>query len=453
MKKVIFVFFTNLLAQFANAQDATNAAMATADEINKFKSIKANQMGVGILGGGSTMPYYFNHNEPNERTYKYKKKTAFGTLDSWYPVSPDKVTVCGTLADYSETSDLKHTWVTRDRDFNFIIKPSSPFSFALSNRWTEKKFTEIEGEVCVKDLDRAVLDLNRRYQDKFSTTNTIFDDGIGPIKQKVNQNVCVHGPQMLDKLGSTPFLKNRENNEIHPINQFWFIDNTNSLSLTAVVDGSGYFDKAGSEQMPASGKDLPMSFYVAFNFNDANTLKRIVVSGSAYDTPTLGLVGTDMQPVSLTWNGKKVLEVEKQFLDNKKSYVVSIEGVRKLPSGKIIGYVVIQVLPISQSRGSVTLKVKTMSGILTEKTPECAAVDAVSADIVKSEDYLKDVKANVEKKAKVIPPSYGPGGILKPREIHIPQPTPAETARIKQIQDKLKELRDKRDALSLSCIN
>ncbi len=441
--------------------DLNTALMATQTDIDQFNKIKTYQLGVGILGGGTTKPFYYNHNQPNERTYKYKKKTIVGVIDAWYPVGPDKITVCGSLVRYNEVSDLKHTWATKDRDYCFHIIPSAPFQYTLNNRWnTEKRYTEIEGEVSVKDLDRAVLDPNRRYQDKYSTTNPIFDDEYGPVKQEINQNVCVHGSWMLDKMASTPIAKKHDNNEIHPINQFWFVDNANTLNLTSVVDGTGYFDKSDATQVSASGKNLPMSYYIAFNLIDPNISKKIIVSGTSYDTPMPNIQSVDKQSISLNWNGKKILEVEKQYLDNKKSFTVSFDRVKKLASGKIIGYIVIETLPISEDRGSVTVNVKTVSGSLMERTPECDEIGILTqqlslkeAEITKYDKFLLDTKGVDVTKTIIIKPTINDKPIPKKITVReLPKGVRENDSTYQRLQTEKKQLLERKANAELNCL-
>jgi hypothetical protein len=57
----------------------------------------------------------------------------------------------------------------------------------------------------------------------------------------------------------------RANNEIHPINQMWRKVG-NETHLVAIVDGTGYFQKIGNNEVAASGLNQRMQFHIAFLF-------------------------------------------------------------------------------------------------------------------------------------------------------------------------------------------
>ena len=430
---LLSIFYYSL--SFAQT-DVKSAPLANDEEIKTFRLVKNSQIGVGVLGGATTLPFYYDHNGKKETVYKYKKPTSGGLVDSWYPVGPQKITVCGTLNDYGQEQtdgltpgDIAHTYLTKDRDYLLNINPFAPFRGFLYNRWhkiwkdSDKPFDFVHGEFNVQDL---TLDPspNKKFKDITSSTNPIFHPKEGLIELNWNKPIGIHGPWMYDCMCSTIFKKAHDKNEIHPINQMWFM-NQSELILTAMVDGTGYFDISDANQTPASGKNLPMRFYLAFNLNDLNTYKKVVISGKAYNTPMPKQQGGDTESVSLYNNGKKLIEVQKIFQDDdvKKSFTVFFEGVRKLKSGKVFGYIVVETLPISESRGSITVNVKSLNGTLMESMPECAEATALSQRINALEKEIPGMESSISflEKGTVIKPDYtNPGGVIKP--IKMPPP-------------------------------
>ena len=359
--------------------DLTYVPLATAAEVAEFNRLKNEQEGVGILAGGTTKPIYFHHNkpkvvktgwpdEPAEYTYKYPKETLVGDVDCWYPVQEFRITVCGTLSAYKICpANLEHKYLTQDRDFNFHIKPNPPFNSCLSNRWYNdnykpKIFSEIEGEVNALDLELDP-DPNKAFKNTYSTKNPIFDVNTGKIKQTVSKNICIYGPWMLDDLKSLGI--DYQNNEIHPINQFWFRDANGDLNLTTIVDGEnhwhkegkGYDGKQANYEWPASGIREYAQFHIAFELKPTE-FKDFTVYGSSYDTPMPAAATKYAIPQILTWRGREVIKVSPVYENGTKCYTVSFDKVRKRSDGTVQGYIVVQTEPITQGKGSVSLRYK-----------------------------------------------------------------------------------------------
>ncbi|MBK8627126.1 MAG: hypothetical protein IPN86_16645 [Saprospiraceae bacterium] len=56
-----------------NVTNLTTLPNASSEDIQKFDDIIKYQMGVAILGGETTKPFYYDHYGKNEEIYKYKK--------------------------------------------------------------------------------------------------------------------------------------------------------------------------------------------------------------------------------------------------------------------------------------------------------------------------------------------------------------------------------------------
>jgi hypothetical protein len=374
------------IALFSQQQtDLIYVPLATNDEITEFNRLKSEQEGVGILAGGTTKPIYYHHNKPggilgsnSEYTYKYKKQSTVGEVDTWHPVSEFRITVCGTLTKYDICpANFLHKYLTQDRDFNFYIKPNPPFNFCLNNRWykgihgKDKIYTEIEGEVNALDLDLDLSNPNKAFENKYSTTNPIFDAKNGKIKQMEGKNMCIYGPWMLDDLHTSHIDYN--NNEIHPINQFWFRDANGELNLTTIVDGETNFNKEGkgydgkqpNYEWPASGIREYAQFHIAFEIKPTE-FKDFTLYGSGYDTPMPTASTQYAIPQILTWRGREAIKVSPVYENGKKCYTVSFDKVRKRNDGTVQGYIVVQTEAITKGRGSVTVRYK-QSGFRDDK--------------------------------------------------------------------------------------
>ncbi|MBK8627127.1 MAG: hypothetical protein IPN86_16650 [Saprospiraceae bacterium] len=177
-------------------------------------------------------------------------------IDCWYPVTKNKETVCGIVEENSKicSQDYVHTVITKDKDYNITISPNEFFKNFKQNKRIQKQKESIEGEAyLIQENSNSIRPLNPRL-----------------ISIKRNENVCLFGAWVGDifdiydfNLGGNMII--RENNEIHPINQLWYKDNNKTL-LTAMVDGTGYFDikDRNGTQVEASGLNQKMSFYKAF---------------------------------------------------------------------------------------------------------------------------------------------------------------------------------------------
>ncbi len=340
------------------SDDLSKCGYATDAEKNKHSRIQKTQLGVDVSAGESTKPFYYHHNEDNEKVYKYDKKNIGKDLDCWYPVQPERACVCGKLTDIYKTSpDFDHKYLTQDRDFNLLIYPSGGFKQYLKNRWAAKnghsdQFKYVEGEVNVDDLDKDGL----HYSNKNNSTNPLFRKS---TKIKKGMEICIYGPWMWDKLhGLKVFSKDGQgNNEIHPINQFWFGDLRKGLTLTSVMDGSDQFDKQDATQVAASGQSQTMRYYIPITINRGKVEQYIVI-GENFDA-FMGPIGDkDRHPITLSWDNIEVVRVTRLYATGKKMYKAFFSEMRKVSESSINGYLVIETEAIHSGRGSVTVIVK-----------------------------------------------------------------------------------------------
>jgi hypothetical protein len=394
--------------------DAANAPDATQAEIDEFNDVVTHQMGVGVLGGETTTPIYYHHNQPNEEVYKYEKiidpsrlpgaffdwaaeklgragiilkpfeavtdfvgdvkDWIFGSsstkvgMDTWYPVSEHRTTVCGSATKDASicTQDYLHTQVTIDKDVCLHITPSEKFRPVLSNRWTGETSTDIEAEVKFKNLVGSGIE---------GTTprNPLL------LQTKKDEKVCVYGPWMGDVMNLTlnvpiPFsdskvelgnLNLRKNNEIHPVNQAWK-RNGKEWQLIAVADGTGYFQKKKYGEIEASGLNQRMRFYIAFLLSAGTGINS---NNVVYDINGIGFdfapnPAIDIQPESIELKNQGVSRVKvnaHSVVRLQRTFKVFFDKVRKRPNGAIQGYVVVETEPITTQGGSMNIIVKDQS--------------------------------------------------------------------------------------------
>ncbi|MEO6612081.1 MAG: hypothetical protein ABIT05_02660 [Chitinophagaceae bacterium] len=399
--------------------DVAYVPLATQAELDEFNQIRNNQLNVGVLSGGTTRPFYYHHNQPGEEVYKYNKVIdparlpgqlltmiedklgwagvvvkplevvtdvagdikdwIFGSsstkmkMDCWFPVTEYKKTVCGSMHEdvFICPQNYLHTQVTIDKDVCYSLKPSPSFTSMLTNRWSGETHEEIEGEVKSANM----MDYNTATG---KSTETLSPRNPFLMQVKKDDNVCFYGPWMGDimdlnfkvpvPLTDTKIdignIDLRKSNEIHPINQFWRKVGSETL-LTAVVDGTGYFQKIGNGEVAASGLDQDMRFYVAFTL-PAPGIKSLVLT---YEINGIGYVFTnytaqDVNPetISLKQNGIEKLKVtDNSLIRNQKTHTVYFEKIRKRADGSTQGYIVVQTERITRPGGSINIIVKDMT--------------------------------------------------------------------------------------------
>jgi len=357
--------------------DLMSSPPATQGDIDEFNSIRDNQYGVGVLGGDTTKPFYYHHNQPGETVYKYKKvidtqyldgeglrritnilgpyhgvaipleqlsdinheiesvardiwetltSTHHSTLtavDCWYPDSELKRTVCGTMDGDSHAcgQDYTHTKLTVDKDMNFDVTPSATFKPMLKNRWAGGNFTVIEGEVKATNLQDYSIH-TPWITETLVPKNPIFNT------VKRGDNVCMYGPWMADIIDLNakvpiPFSSDkieavnidfRNNNEIHPINQMW-IKKENETQLVSVVDKTGYFNKDNATESQASGYNQRMRYYLAFEIppNDV-TVQEYQVNGIGFDFAAHPMTDVATNVITLRYKGRVCLKIDDNYL-------------------------------------------------------------------------------------------------------------------------------------------
>lgn len=417
------------ISQSGTPDDFTDAPPASPAEINEFNDLKTNQLSVGVLDGETTKAFYYHHNKPGEEVYKYNKVIdpamlpgkffdwaaeklgragilirplgtvvdlagdikdwIFGSestkmnIDCWYPVSEFKTTACGKMREDAEIcpQDYSHTKVTVDKDICFNIDPSERFKSMLTNRWIGETSERIEGEVKAKNM----ANFNTQTQ-KSTETTTPRNPFLMQIKK--DEKVCFYGPWMGDILDINlkvpiPYTDSkielgnidlRKSNEIHPINQLWRKVG-NEIQLTAIVDGTGYFQKTGNGEIAASGLYQRMRFYIGFYLPATvvgfkQPTKEYRIDGIAFDATDYPLL--DVQPETLTvkYKGETLLKVnDNAVVRLQKTHKVFFDKVRKRTDGSLQGYIVVETEPISKPGGSINIIVKDVTPAGNTVTP------------------------------------------------------------------------------------
>lgn len=403
----------------ATPQNIANVPLANQDEIDEFNNIKNNQMGVAVLSGETTKPFYYHHNQTDELVYKYKKaidvarlptgineklkdaivssipnstlragaeyvifkpisflgdvaasikdwfagsQSTVVAMDCWYPDSEFKKTVCGTMKVDAHTcgQDYIHTKVTVDKDACFELKVDDSFNYMLKNRWAGDNFDHIEGEVQAEM--KGLIPLNEYLSGK---------------QIKKDDKVCLYGPWMADILDlnakiPVPFTDKkleitnidiRNNNEIHPINQMWRkITGGGGMLLTSIADGTGYFDKVGNNEIQASGLSQKMRYHIAFELpiNNLNSFKMASCkidgfTGSYVYDPNT-TKNIKEETLTLQFQGQVVLKIDENTIVNfQETHKTSFDKIRKRADGSIQGYIVVETNPINIPGGSINI--------------------------------------------------------------------------------------------------
>ncbi len=409
------------LSESGTPDDYTYSPPASPAEINEFNDIRANQLNVGVLDGETTKAFYYHHNQPGEDVYKYNKVIdparlpgkffdwaanelgragilirplgaivdlagdikdwIFGSsstkmnIDCWYPVSEFKTTVCGKMKGDAFVcgQDYLHTKVTVDKDLNYEIFPYDRFKPMLINRWIGDKFDVIEGEVKSTNLANFNTSTGK-------STETLTPRNPLLLQVKKDDNVCLYGPWMGDILDlnaklPVPFTDTkielvnidlRNNNEIHPVNQLWKKVG-NELQLTAIVDGTGYFEKTGNGEIAASGLYQRMRFYIAFLLpaeqpGFKQPTREYNIDGIAFDATDYPVLDVKPELLTLKYKGATCIKVNDNSLVRlQKTHKVFFDKVRTRADGSLQGYIVVETEPISKKGGSINITVKDLT--------------------------------------------------------------------------------------------
>jgi hypothetical protein len=403
--------------------DLMGSPPANQSEMEEFNSIRDNQYSVAVLGGDTKKPFYYHHNQPGETVYKYKKVVdmqyfdgaginllthelgryhalavpleelvdfshdiqhaaidIFETLtfthgatlkavDTWYPDSEIKTTVCGTMKEDAHVcgQDYVHTKVIVDKDMNFDLVPNEKFKPMLKNRWAVVDQDYIEGEVKATN----VQDFNTHTSwitETLIPKNPILRD---TVKEK--DAVCMYGPWMADILdlnAKVPIplssqklevanIDIRNNNEIHPINQMW-IKRGDETQLISVVDKTGYFDKASATEVQASGYNQHMRYYLAFQISpNDTTVQEYQVNGIGYDFSAHPSTDVQTNVITLRYKGRVCLKIDdNSALKLQKTHKIFFDKTRTRPDGSVQGYIVVETEPIDVHGGSINIFVK-----------------------------------------------------------------------------------------------
>jgi len=210
---------------------------------------------------------------------------------------------------------------------------------------------------------------------KSTETNTPRNPALLQIKQ--DENICMYGPWMGDILDinlkiPVPLTSEsielgnidlRKHNEIHPVNQLWR-RNGDETQLTAIADGTGYFQKTGNGEIAASGLNQRMRFYKAFFVPGGiprvgQSTREVTIDGIPFDFTDYPVL--DVQPETLTVKYKGSLRVtikDNSLVRGQKTHKVFLDKVRKRADGSLQGYIVIETEPITKQGGSINIFIK-----------------------------------------------------------------------------------------------
>lgn len=385
----------------SDPEDMINAPLATPSEINHFTKINDHQMGVAVLGGETSKPFFYHD---GNKVYRYKKilnednmpgylaeivrekSRILGAItekitdvaglgvdiyngikglwsddktpnlwyyDVWLPSSPLRKTVCGKMHEdaYICPQDYLHTKVTVDKDVNLYITPSPAFSAFSNNQNLASPVTNIEGEVKIYSPNDGLIPSNPLL-----------------MQIKKDDNVCMYGPWMGDILDFSETIPGhyRDNNEIHPLNQIWYKKN-NETTLIATVDETGYFDKKNNKEIEASGLNQKMRFYVAFEIPSSilnaatteNDCLEYQINGVAFKFSDTEVMDIDEKVISLKYKGKEKLKIrDNSFVRLQKTHKIFFDMIKQRANGDIQGYIVVETEKITKPGGSINLFVK-----------------------------------------------------------------------------------------------
>jgi hypothetical protein len=392
---------TNEVKAFAkDSFDLSAVPLATQGEIDTLNNILENQIGVGVLGGDNTKPFY--HINESNKWYVYQKRfdpsrlpagfiayvkdkwpsilvgdpvslrltgymievtdkikdALFGRasteawIDCWVPAKENKVTVCGKAEKKSFVCDQDelHTKLTVDKDINLDLVPGKNFEWVLNNPWLTKARV-VETEVKATNL--------------FAESTTPHNPLLLQIPQYLN--VCVYGPWMADILdieGVDYHLQT--NDEVHPINQLWY-KKGEETQLIAIADETAYFEKTGGGGIEASGLNHAMRFYIAFHI-PAHFKPHHNSVGLRYPEYDINGVGFDFTDnpdndiqtrVILLKNHDEVrMKInDNSFVKLQKTHNIFFEQIRTRPDGSFQGYIVVETVPIVKRGGSINISV------------------------------------------------------------------------------------------------
>lgn len=409
----------------AETNDLILAPFATADEISQLDDIVSKQFGVAVLNGDTTKPFYFHHNKPNETIYKYKKKvhtpsgvfpSSSGRMDAWFPVSEFRETVCGRVHQYKQcTQDFWHNGsVSLDIDANLHITPNEKFKHMLKNPrmesyangqyfkqrltlWCQqpqffncmnegsKRRAEEIAKAEVKELldkfDRGTLEgefTPSMSGNPVDVPDKRFMNPINPLFSfapiNMGRSVCAYGPWMWERILYSDwaivglFKDSHFNNEIHPANQIWFVED-NTLHLIGVVDQTGIFEvpqnPSNTTEVHASGLNQRMRFHVAFIVpaatlnGGAGSVVEYHVNAKSFKMNNVPAVNVPEIVTSRKYKNIPRFSIrDNSFIRLERNHRVFLENVRKRADGSVQGYMVVETEPITRRGGSINIFVK-----------------------------------------------------------------------------------------------
>ncbi len=185
------------------------------------------------------------------------------TPTNFIPVNDYKMTFCGSLRSYDFHDPFPVVGQDNDLEIVLTVDPANP-NLTLNKYLWNSDFSSawniMEGEVNIHDA----------YRDRYPNPANVLES-----------DVCMYGAWVIEQYDVTECcFTHANNNEIHPVDQFWYKDhavgkNNTSYSLNFFVDNSGRFDDredyysipSGGEFKPWSKTPMDGIFAVAFEIN------------------------------------------------------------------------------------------------------------------------------------------------------------------------------------------
>ena len=211
------------------------------------------------------------------------------TPTNYHPVDGFKRTFCGTLHSYYYSGHWYSDIANFDKDqcIELEIDENNPLIKGYKYLYNQYRFHNVLQ--LTPPPPKIITDSNWFFEPW-----NIIEGEINVSKNEADfsfsdlrSNVCMFGPWVLELYDSseTHLKEHKNNNEIHPIEQFWYKDQAigkgnTSYRMNFFVDGSERFNNKGdyygigpSEQLlfrPWSKVPMNGSFYLAFEINLKN---------------------------------------------------------------------------------------------------------------------------------------------------------------------------------------
>jgi hypothetical protein len=159
------------------------------------------------------------------------KRPIFLGGKTWFPVNPERQTICGTFDD-SKVFDVT------EFDWNIFIKPAPAYAFVIDPAQLPRK-NGLKIENCPTDAASKCLEVEVGARKEYFQQQPIFNSFLPQtLGSSVLRNgpVCVSGPWVQDD-------NHNQHPEIHPSEQIWwrFPGSSGALHLMVAQDASARF--------------------------------------------------------------------------------------------------------------------------------------------------------------------------------------------------------------------